>query len=94
MVGPIVLTGRLVGALAWSDVRLLTDYRLDPSLFTLEVKLYGAVHYAVVSQRKRRHTQGFSFADKLVDFAQSIQEGVVRVDVEMDEIRFSHAYPL
>ena len=67
-------------------VEFATDQRLEVGGFGGIKKLDGAEHVAVVGQRDGGLAQLGRAFHQPVDFAGSVQQAVVGVDVEVDEI--------
>ena len=75
------------------DIDLDADDRLDTGFPGLLEKFYRPVHVAVIGQRQRLHSHFFRFVHEPVDFRQTVQQGIVRVGVEMDEFRHGFLRP-
>ena len=67
------------------DVRLHPDDRLDPRLLRLLLEDPGAEHHPVVRERERRLLELLGARDQVADAVRAVEEGVLRVAVEMDE---------
>ena len=76
-----------VGAFSilWSHVDLAADDGLDPLGLTGPVEVDGSVHNAVVRDRHGGLAQGLDPFCQTVDLAESVQEAVLRMDVEVDK---------
>ena len=77
--------GGAIGPAFGGDIRLETENRLDPGVAASLVKLQDAVHIAVIGQRQGRHAERLGSVDQRVDLAGAVEEGLVRVDVQMDK---------
>ena len=71
------------------DIDLAADDRLDARRFRGLIKVNHAVHHAVVGNGRGCHAEFFDTADILGDLVGSVQERILRVDVQM---RKGHAF--
>lgn len=88
MVDGFALVGA-AGALeagAGGKVELAADEGLDALVFGLIVELYGAVEVTVVSQGQGLHAEGGGAVHEPVDPAGPVEQGVIGMDVKMNEI--------
>ena len=69
------------------QVDLAADERLDAGLLALEVELDGAEHVAVVGDGQGRHVILLCLVDQVLDADGAVQQGVLGMEVEMDEGR-------
>src|SRR5688572_29620914 len=67
------------------DVGFHPDDRLDPCLLRLLLELPGRVQIAVVRDRQRGLLELLRLGDQVIDSVGAVEEGVLRVTVEMDE---------
>ena len=67
------------------NINLTSDYRLNPLLFTLFIKIHCAVHITVVGYCKRGHPQFFSTRNKPVRTANAIEKTELRMKMKMSE---------
>lgn len=74
------------GAAPFGDIPLDSDDGFDASLGSRVEEIDGAMHVAVVGERDRGLAQGLGPVYQIIDLAQAIEQGVLTVDVEMDEI--------
>ena len=72
------------------DVDLAADHGLDPGAARLLPELHRASHRAVIGQPDRRHLELGGPRDEVGDPARTVENGVLRVDVEVDERRVGH----
>ena len=70
-------TGRHVG--------FLTDDRVDPGSFCLQVKIDRAVEHPVIGEGDRRHPGFGGVADHLRDPARAVEQAEFGMRVEVDE---------
>ena len=70
----------------WGNVGLKTYYGFYARLPRLVIKLYGAVHIAMVSQGQGTHTQFLCPVNEVVYPAGPVQEAVFTMDMEVDKI--------
>ena len=68
-------------------MRVEPDDRLDADVFALFIKLDSAVEVVEVGERERLASLLLGPRDQLGDFWQSFEQRVVRVHVEMYELR-------
>ncbi len=76
------------------DIDLASEDRSDAFLLGGGVELHGAEQVAVIGQRDRRHALLGHGLDQLVDFARSIQQRIVGVEMQVDKRRFGHRWGL
>ena len=82
----LIGTARAFEAGAGGEVEFAADQRLDALGLGLVVELDRAVEIAVVREGQRLHPEGVGPVHQAVDPAGAIQQGVVAMDVKMDEI--------
>ena len=75
-----------LGAVARGDVELAPDERLDPLFAAFLVKAERAEHIAMVGDREGLLAHGLGVRDHFFIGRGPIEEGVVGVDVKVDEI--------
>ena len=80
-----------VEARAGSDVGLHADDGLHALLEAAVVEFDRAQHVAVVGEGAGLHAQTGDAGRKIRDLARAVQEGIVAMDVEVDELRFHAA---
>src|SRR6266540_5332908 len=73
--------------LARRHVHLDADDRLDAGLFALLVELDRPVQRPVIGQRERAHPKLGDVFDERLDLRVAVEQRVLRMDVQMDEIR-------
>ena len=66
-------------------VRFVPENRLDSRVARFLIEFERAVHIAVVGERHGGHFELFSAFDERVELADTVEKGVVRVRVQMDE---------
>ncbi len=74
---------RALSPVARRHVRFHADDRLDPLLFAFVVKIDHAEHAAVIGDRDRVHPQLFGPRHELIHPAGAVEQGVMRVNVQM-----------
>ena len=80
-----VLSGILVIESAFSHIDLATEDGLDTLSFAFLVKVNDSEHVAVISYRNGIHAQFLDFGDEFFDIAESIEEGILRMQMQMCE---------
>jgi hypothetical protein len=83
-----------VEAGALRDVDLAADDRLDSGLLRLFVELHRAEQVAVVRARHRGHPGGLDVGHQLLDRNGAVEDRVLRVQVQMGEVRQLRQGPL
>lgn len=68
------------------DVSFKTDNRLDPRFLTSLIKLNRAVHVGVIGKSQGSEPPLFGSANQLVNLRETVEQRVVRVDVEVNEV--------
>ncbi len=71
--------------IAWRDVRLHADNGLELRLLRLFLELPRGVHVTVIRNRERWLLELQSPLDQVIDPVGAVEEGVLRVAVEVDE---------
>ena len=71
-------------------VELGPEERLDSGLFAGQVKVDGPEQVAVVGEGQRGEAELLGPGDELVQLGRAVQEAVLRVDVQVDEVRMGH----
>jgi hypothetical protein len=79
-----------LGARARRDVELAADDRLHARLHRRLVELDRAEEVAVVGQRDGREVEVLGLLDELLELGGSVEEAVLRVDVQVDELGVVH----
>ena len=77
---PIILA-RFFAFTIFHDVHFTTHDRLHAGRFAFLIKLNRAVHHAVIGQSHGRHAVRFHFINQIADLGQTVEQGVVAVDV-------------
>jgi hypothetical protein len=73
MMPPAVFRGWIFGMqIIRSHVHLAADDRLNSSFFGFDKKFHRAVHYAMISQGYRIHSEFFGMVKQVVDLAETI----------------------
>ncbi len=72
-------------AVAGRDVRFHPDDRLELGLLRLFLELPGRVHVTVICDRERGLLELQSPLDQVIDPVGAVEEGILRMTVEMDE---------
>jgi len=83
---PLVAPALLFKAGALREVELAADQWLDTLALGHRVEIYGAKQVAVVGEREGGHPELARPVRQPVDPAASVQEAVVRMDMEVDEV--------
>ncbi len=68
------------------QVGLNANDRINAARFTGFIKFNSAIHCAMISNRQVLHSQGFRLLYKLLCAAKTIQEGILRVDMQMRKV--------
>jgi hypothetical protein len=91
MVGRLAGRAALGAAIAGRDVDLAAEDRLDALLPRVVVEGDRREHVAVLGDGERRHAQLLRLIEQLLDTAGAVEQGELRVEVEMDEL--AHGSP-
>src|SRR5471032_1440114 len=75
----------LGSAVAGRDVRLHPDDRLDPGFFRFLLELPCGMQIPMIGDRQRRLLEFERPVDQVIDAIRAVEEGVLRMAVEMDE---------
>src|SRR4051794_11615350 len=81
---------RSLAAMPGGHVRFHADNGLDSFLLALVIELDGPVHTAVVGDGDRIHAEIFRPLHQLIDAAGAVQQGVMRVDVQVNKTGSRH----
>ncbi len=83
----LVAAGAALGVTgAARHVDLAAEDGLDALLLARLVELDGAEHVAVVGERHRSHAERLRPGDEVLDLERTVEQRVLRMDVEMDEL--------
>ena len=74
-----------IKATAGSDVRLVTQYRIDIRFFGFLIKLNGTMQVPVIGQCQRIHAEVLRLIDEATNRGGTVEQTVVTVTVQMDE---------
>ena len=80
----------LVGELVEGNVKLTADDGLDVVIFTGLVELDGSVHGAMIRDRDGRRALFNRFFNVFFRLRKAIQNGIVSVNVKIDELGLGH----
>jgi hypothetical protein len=86
VIGRLTRRAALRPAIAGGDIDFAAKNRVDAALARLVVKDDGREHVAVLGDRERRHLQLDRTVEQLFDAAGTVEQRVLRVQVQMDEI--------
>ena len=65
-----------------------------PCVVALMVKSRGGEKIAVVGHGHSRHAPPRGFGRQFADFAGAVEKRVIRVQMQMNEVRWSHSKPI
>ena len=88
---PAAVAGAAVVARAAAEIALRTDQRRHAARPARIVKRHGAEHRAMVGQSQVAHAAGHRLVDQGVDRSRAVKQGIVGMDVQVDES--GHALP-
>ena len=91
MIGGLARLARAVGAIARRDIHLAPEDRLDAALPGFVVERDGREQIAVFGDRDGRHLQLGDAVQELPHPAGAVQQGKLRVQMQMDEFVHSHS---
>ena len=93
VVGRLARRAALGAAIARGDVDLAAEDRLDALLPRVVVEGDRREHVAVLGDGERRHAQLLRLVEQLLDAAGAVEQGELRVEMEMDEVAHMGSAP-
>jgi hypothetical protein len=87
---PFILDRFLVHSASWSEITLVADDGVDSTLAAFVVKLDRAIQIAVVGDRAGSHPQAFRLLDQWWDAVETVEQAIVRVQVEVSKLSANH----
>ncbi len=86
VIGRLARRAALRPAIARGDIDFAAENRVDAALARLVVKDDRREHVAVLGNRERRHLQLDRAVEQLLDAAGTVEQRVLRVQVQVDEL--------
>ncbi len=83
----------LVGHPVMGQISLHPDDRLDTLIFGLGEEIDHSEHGAVIGDPQSGHLQFFGAGDQLGNMAETIQQGILGMHMQMDKIRHTSGSP-